>query len=906
MKQFPTWLKLSAIALFTLLISDCEKPERVIKLTTVSASLQDIGYDQVILKGEITDMGDSPATDHGIMYRNISSSVTTFTEISLGSRNSKGIFQAILNDPTPGSNYEFKAFAYAGGKSVVGGIKNFTSLSLTVPGTPTIGIATAGNAQATVTFTAPISDGGSAITGYTVTSSPDGLTAAGTASPITVTGLTNGTAYTFTVTATNVIGTSTPSTASNSVTPSTPSTTITDIDGNVYNTIDIGTQVWMKENLKTTHYADGTPLIDGTGVGSISNDYTTKYMFVYEDIESNAVTYGRLYTWAAVMNGANSSAAIPSGIQGVCPTGWHVPSISEWTQLIDYLGGESIAGGPLKEAGNSHWNYSNVGATNSSGFTGLPHGYRNSDGSFYGMGTYGAFLTSTSVNSYSSRCIMLRTENTEAYIGDYNKDDAKAIRCVMGLGAVLPTLTTTAATAKTQTTATSGGNITSDGGAVVTARGVCWSTITNPVASGSHTTDGASTGIFASSITGLTASTIYYLRAYATNSIGTAYGNELTFSTSDATVPDAPTGVSATAGNAQATVTFTPPANDGGSAITGYTVTSSPDGLTAAGTASPITVTGLTNGTAYTFTVTATNAIGTSTPSSASNSVTLPIVPDAPIIGTAIAGDAQATVTFTAPVSDGGSAITGYTVTSSPSGFIAAGTASPITVMGLTNGIAYTFTVTATNVIGTSAPSSASNSVTPAVSTVTNPTTGKIWMDKNLGASQVATSSINSASYGDIYQWGRAADGHQIRTSGTTSILSDTDTPGHALFITPTTTPSDWRSPQNDNLWQGVNGVNNPCPTGFRVPTDTEWEEEIASWSSPDAAGAYASPIKLPVAGYRQIYDGSLAAVGTSGYYWSSTVVSTNSRQLLFTSSSANVYSNSRSIGFSVRCIKDY
>ena len=134
------------------------------------------------------------------------------------------------------------------------------------------------------------------------------------------------------------------------------------------------------------------------------------------------------------------------------------------------------------------------------------------------------------------------------------------------------------------------------------------------------------------------------------------------------TIPDAPTIGTAVAGDEQVTVSFTATSNNGGSAITSYTATSSPGGITGtlsqAGSGS-ITVTGLTNGTAYTFTVTATNAIGTSTASAPSGSVAPATIPDAPTIGTAVAGDAQATVSFTAPSSDGGSVITSYTATSS-------------------------------------------------------------------------------------------------------------------------------------------------------------------------------------------------------------------------------------------------
>ncbi len=193
-----------------------------------------------------------------------------------------------------------------------------------------------------------------------------------------------------------------------------------------------------------------------------------------------------------------------------------------------------------------------------------------------------------------------------------------------------------------------------------------------------------------------------------------------------------------------------------------------------------------------------------------------------------------------------------------------------------------------------------------AVVDVTNPTTGKIWMDRNLGASQVATSSTDANSYGDLYQWGRFADGHQCRTSVTTTSLSSSDQPVHGNFIIDMSNPWDWRSPQNNNLWQGVNGVNNPCPTGYRLPTEAELNAERQSWGSNNAAGAFASPLKLPLAGLRSLSSGSLYLVGSYGYCWSSTVSSTNSRYLAFSSTDAYMLSSYRAYGLSVRCLKDY
>jgi uncharacterized protein (TIGR02145 family) len=188
--------------------------------------------------------------------------------------------------------------------------------------------------------------------------------------------------------------------------------------------------------------------------------------------------------------------------------------------------------------------------------------------------------------------------------------------------------------------------------------------------------------------------------------------------------------------------------------------------------------------------------------------------------------------------------------------------------------------------------------------TVFNPNTGKIWMDRNLGASQVATSSTDVASYGDLYQWGRGADGHQIRTplSTPTTGQSSSSSPGANFLIG----SLNWYNGTNpDNLWQGVSGVNNPCPIGYRIPTDIEWEAERLSWTANTSVGAFASPLKLPMAGYRDYSDGSLGKVGTDGVYWSSTVSSANARSLNFFSSVAFMNTDARAFGFSVRCLKD-
>jgi hypothetical protein len=252
---------------------------------------------------------------------------------------------------------------------------------------------------------------------------------------------------------------------------------------------------------------------------------------------------------------------------------------------------------------------------------------------------------------------------------------------------------------------------------------------------------------------------------------------------------------------------------------------------------------------------------------------------------------------------NGGGTLT-YTITGTPSG---AGTASFALSIG---GQTCTLTRTVSD-----PPYDGTNCGTGVVSFTykgENVTYGTVlssnstcWLDRNLGASQVATSSTDEDGYGDLFQWGRGDDGHQNRNSGTTATLSSGDDPGNGNFITIQSGNDDWRSPQNANLWQGVNGTNNPCPDGWRVPAEAELEAERTSWNNSNAAGAFASPLKLPMAGRRVLTTGSLGSLGATGYYWSSSASGIYSRALVFVDSEAFMDTGGRAWGYSVRCIKD-
>ena len=192
--------------------------------------------------------------------------------------------------------------------------------------------------------------------------------------------------------------------------------------------------------------------------------------------------------------------------------------------------------------------------------------------------------------------------------------------------------------------------------------------------------------------------------------------------------------------------------------------------------------------------------------------------------------------------------------------------------------------------------------------TVVNPVTGKVWLDRNLGALQVATTSTDAASYGDLYQWGRGADGHQKRSSIITAEVAthwfSGESTWNKFFILSLDFPYNWLNNYVNDLWTGLSSENNPCPSGFRLPTNAEWNQERLTWDSQDSAGAFASPLKLPLAGDRDQPGGNINA-GTYGNYWSSTANNEYARFLSFSVADCYISNLYRGVGLSVRCIKD-
>ncbi len=194
--------------------------------------------------------------------------------------------------------------------------------------------------------------------------------------------------------------------------------TVTDIDGNVYHTVTIGTQTWMAENLRTTKYSDGV------NIPNVSDDtlwsYATDGGYCdYNNTPANAAKYGHLYNWFAASSSHN-----------LAPAGWHIATDDDWATLATYLGGDNVAGGKLKESGTGNWTSPNTGASNETGFTALPTGYRNFNGAFGGLGEVAQWWSSSefSLGRGLYRSVSYDAANLTG--GNYIKSSGFSVRCV--------------------------------------------------------------------------------------------------------------------------------------------------------------------------------------------------------------------------------------------------------------------------------------------------------------------------------------------------------------------------------------------------------------------------------------------------------------------------------------------
>ncbi len=280
----------------------------------------------------------------------------------------------------------------------------------------------------------------------------------------------------------------------------------------------IGNYEWMKFNLNVSVFRNGDTIPEAKTAEewiAAGNNQSPAWCY-YNDDPLNGAVYGKLYNWYAV----NDS-------RGLAPDGWNIPTNNDWSTLVTAVGGSTYAGRNLKEAGTAHWS-ANYG-TNSSGFTALPGGWRITDGTFVTLTTQGNWWSSSVYGSDWAYYFYLTSTTVKSYQAYKVRNFGMSVRCLRLM--TTPTISTLPVTDIYATYASSGGSISSDGGSDVIARGVCWSTYPNPTIDDSKTTNGDNVGAFTSSMTGLTEETTYYVRAYATNSMGTAYGNEIMFAT---------------------------------------------------------------------------------------------------------------------------------------------------------------------------------------------------------------------------------------------------------------------------------------------------------------------------------------------------------------------------------------
>ena len=916
MKRGIEFFILFSLVISVMVINSCKK--KPVIPTLITADVTYVTINSLISGGNITKDGGAEVTARGVCYG--TSANPDISGLHSSDNTGSGSFVSIVIGLTPNTLYHIRAYATNSAGTAYGNEITATTIPIVLPSLTTINVTSVTLTTAS-TGGAITSDGNDAVTARGVcwakTASPaitDFKTTDGTgtgAFTSNLTGLTPATTYYVRAYATNSVGTAYGNeisfTTSSGGVPTLTTTNITSITmtsavsgGNI--TTDGGGSVTARGicwAISTSPTLANSKTTDGTGTGAFTSNLTgltsgsTYYVRAYAT-NSAGTAYGNELSFTA------TSVQLPTlttaGITSITPT-------------------SAVSGGNISADGGG--SVTARGICWATATSPIIANSKTTDGT--GTGAFTSNLTGlTSGSIYYVRAYATNSAGT-AY-GNELSFTATSVQ--------LPTLTTAGITSITPTNAVSGGNISADGGGSVTARGICWATATSPIIANSKTTDGTGTGAFTSNLTGLTPGSMYYVRAYATNSAGTAYGNELTFAASVIQLPTlttaAITSITATSAVSGGNVTA-----DGGGAVTakGVCWATAPaptiaGSKTTDGTGTgPFTsnITGLTAGTTYFVCAYATNSTGTSYGNEISFVAANVSVPT--ITTTIISSISQTSAVSGGSItSDGGGAVTASgicwatTINPTINNFKTTdGTATGTfvsTLTGLTSGgTTYYVRAYATNSSGTAYGNQLTFNTNLAdvdgnsYKTVTIGT--QVWMAENLKTTKYNDGTAIS-NVTDNTAWSTNTTGAYCNYSNT---LANSDIYG-SLY--------NWYVAASTNSKK-------VCPIGWHVPTDAEWttlttylgggsvaggklkETTTIHWLSPNTGATNETGFTALPGGYRD-GSGSFGLIGIYGFWWSSSISGTTYawyRYMINSNGSISGGDNPQHAGSYVRCLKD-